>query len=517
MLPYVTDDPVACQRLEALGCAAVMPLAAPIGSGLGIRNPANLRIILETVEVPVIVDAGVGTASDAAIAMELGCTAVLMNTGIAGAKDPVRMAQRDAARGRGRPARLRVGPHAAPAVRLGVEPARRNGELLSARGRAILCLVIDRGAAAGGGAGAGGGGGARRRRLDPGARARARRRRAARAGRRGGRGRARGRGRPSDPRAGEPARRRGAGGRRRRRPPGRRRAGPRRGARGCSRPGRWSVSRRTPPTRRWPRARPTTSSWRRSSRRSRSRPSARRSASAALAAAATGPLPVLAQGGIDARGRGGGARGRRGAGVAVTGAIWLAPDPRAAAARAAPGARWLAAISPPRSRCCWPPARAAAADPNDASLEQRIIEVAARIQPSVVHIEAIVKLNDRRSEVTGSGVIASADGRILTNHHVVDDAEKVTVSVPGLKRRYSARVIGTDPQTDVAVLRIRARRAAGRRRRSAPASRRGSGSGCSRSATPTGSTAPSRSGSSRRWAAISRSRICSTTSSRPTR
>jgi thiazole synthase len=93
VLPYVTDDPVACQRLAALGCAAVMPLAAPIGSGMGIRNPANLRIILETVEVPVIVDAGVGTASDAAIAMELGCTALLMNTGIAAAKDPLKMAR----------------------------------------------------------------------------------------------------------------------------------------------------------------------------------------------------------------------------------------------------------------------------------------------------------------------------------------------------------------------------------------------------------------------------------------
>jgi len=93
VLPYVTDDPVACQKLAALGCAAVMPLGAPIGSGMGIRNPANLRIILETVEVPVIVDAGVGTASDAAIAMELGCAAVLMNTGIALAKDPVKMAR----------------------------------------------------------------------------------------------------------------------------------------------------------------------------------------------------------------------------------------------------------------------------------------------------------------------------------------------------------------------------------------------------------------------------------------
>jgi thiazole synthase len=93
VLPYVTDDPVACQQLAAMGCAAVMPLGAPIGSGMGIRNAANLRIILETVEVPVIVDAGVGTASDASVAMELGCTAVLMNTGIAAAKDPVKMAR----------------------------------------------------------------------------------------------------------------------------------------------------------------------------------------------------------------------------------------------------------------------------------------------------------------------------------------------------------------------------------------------------------------------------------------
>jgi thiazole synthase len=93
VLPYITDDPVACQRLAGMGCPAVMPLAAPIGSGMGIRNPANLRIILETVEVPVIVDAGVGTASDAALAMELGATALLMNTAIAHAKDPVKMAR----------------------------------------------------------------------------------------------------------------------------------------------------------------------------------------------------------------------------------------------------------------------------------------------------------------------------------------------------------------------------------------------------------------------------------------
>jgi thiazole synthase len=93
VLPYIGDDPVACQRLAALGCVAVMPLAAPIGSGLGIRNPANLRIILETVELPVVVDAGVGTASDAAVALELGATAVLMNSAIAGAKDAVKMAR----------------------------------------------------------------------------------------------------------------------------------------------------------------------------------------------------------------------------------------------------------------------------------------------------------------------------------------------------------------------------------------------------------------------------------------
>lgn len=93
VLPYTNDDPVMAKKLEDIGCAAVMPLAAPIGSGLGIRNPYNIKIILETVKIPVIVDAGVGTASDASIAMELGCDGVLMNTGIAGAKDPVRMAR----------------------------------------------------------------------------------------------------------------------------------------------------------------------------------------------------------------------------------------------------------------------------------------------------------------------------------------------------------------------------------------------------------------------------------------
>ena len=105
VLPYVTDDPVACKKLEDIGCAAVMPLAAPIGSGLGIRNPYNLKIIIEQSRVPVIVDAGVGCASDAARALELGCDAVLMNTAIAGANDPVLMAE---------------------AMRLGVEAGRKS-------------------------------------------------------------------------------------------------------------------------------------------------------------------------------------------------------------------------------------------------------------------------------------------------------------------------------------------------------------------------------------------------------
>jgi len=93
VLPYITDDPITCRKLEDMGCAAVMPLAAPIGSGLGIRNPYNLRIIVEQANVPVIVDAGVGCASDTAKVFELGCDAVLMNTAIAGAEDPIGMAR----------------------------------------------------------------------------------------------------------------------------------------------------------------------------------------------------------------------------------------------------------------------------------------------------------------------------------------------------------------------------------------------------------------------------------------
>jgi thiazole synthase len=93
VMPYTNDDPVMAKKLEDAGAAVVMPLGAPIGSGLGIRNPYNIKIILESVSVPVIVDAGVGTASDAAIAMELGCEGVLMNTAISGAQDPVDMAR----------------------------------------------------------------------------------------------------------------------------------------------------------------------------------------------------------------------------------------------------------------------------------------------------------------------------------------------------------------------------------------------------------------------------------------
>ena len=92
VMVYTSDDPLIAKRLEEMGCVAVMPLAAPIGSGLGVRNPHNIRMIVENANVPILVDAGVGTASDAAIAMELGCDGVLMNTAIAAAKDPVLMA-----------------------------------------------------------------------------------------------------------------------------------------------------------------------------------------------------------------------------------------------------------------------------------------------------------------------------------------------------------------------------------------------------------------------------------------
>ena len=92
VMVYCSDDPIMAKKLEDMGCCAIMPLAAPIGSGLGIQNPVNIRLIIEQAKVPVLVDAGVGTASDAAIAMELGCDGVLMNTAIAEAKDPIKMA-----------------------------------------------------------------------------------------------------------------------------------------------------------------------------------------------------------------------------------------------------------------------------------------------------------------------------------------------------------------------------------------------------------------------------------------
>ena len=93
VMVYCSDDPIQAKRLEEMGCCAIMPLGAPIGSGLGIQNPVNIRLIVEGATVPVLVDAGVGTASDAAIAMELGCDGVLMNTAIAEAKDPIMMAR----------------------------------------------------------------------------------------------------------------------------------------------------------------------------------------------------------------------------------------------------------------------------------------------------------------------------------------------------------------------------------------------------------------------------------------
>ena len=133
VLPYTSDDPIVCKKLEDLGCAAVMPLGAPIGSGLGIRNPYNIRIILETVKVPVIVDAGVGTASDAAIAMELGCDGVLMNTAIAGAKDPIAMAEAmNLAVRAGRLAYL-AGSYSPEVVCNGIEPPGRGHRIIGSR------------------------------------------------------------------------------------------------------------------------------------------------------------------------------------------------------------------------------------------------------------------------------------------------------------------------------------------------------------------------------------------------
>ena len=130
---YTSDDPILAKRLEEIGCVAVMPLAAPIGSGLGIQNKYNLLEIVENAKVPIIVDAGVGTASDAAIAMELGCDGVLMNTAIAGAKDPVLMAHAmKLAVEAGRDAFLRR-PHPAQALRQRVVAGRRPDRLMMHR------------------------------------------------------------------------------------------------------------------------------------------------------------------------------------------------------------------------------------------------------------------------------------------------------------------------------------------------------------------------------------------------
>ncbi len=135
VLPYTNDDVVNARKLIDAGAAAVMPLAAPIGSGLGVQNPANLRILREMITaVPLIVDAGVGTASDAAIAMELGADGVLMNTAIAARRGRRQNGPRHEAGRRGRPSRLRSRPHAQEALRLRQQPARRSGGFVRGRG-----------------------------------------------------------------------------------------------------------------------------------------------------------------------------------------------------------------------------------------------------------------------------------------------------------------------------------------------------------------------------------------------
>ena len=121
VLPYTNDDPILARRLEEAGCAAVMPLGSPIGSGAGIRNPYNVAIIAERAGVPVILDAGIGTASDAALAMELGCSAVLAASAIFGAEEPTAMAARAARRRRGRLRRPPRRPHPAPHPRRGLD------------------------------------------------------------------------------------------------------------------------------------------------------------------------------------------------------------------------------------------------------------------------------------------------------------------------------------------------------------------------------------------------------------
>ena len=134
VLPYTTDDPVLARRLADLGCAAVMPLGAPIGSGMGIRNPYNLALLREAVSVPVVLDAGIGTASDAALAMELGCDAVMAASAVARAQDPVRMAH--AMRLAVEAGRLAAGVRAYPAADLRhcFNPRRGSSAFLRAEG-----------------------------------------------------------------------------------------------------------------------------------------------------------------------------------------------------------------------------------------------------------------------------------------------------------------------------------------------------------------------------------------------
>ena len=134
VLPYTTDDPILARRLEDVGCAAVMPLGSPIGTGMGIRNPYNLALIVERAEVPVILDAGVGTACDAALAMELGCDGVLCASAISRAEDPVAMAHAIRAGGRGRPAGARRRAHPAAPARRGVLARGGHGRPRSAAG-----------------------------------------------------------------------------------------------------------------------------------------------------------------------------------------------------------------------------------------------------------------------------------------------------------------------------------------------------------------------------------------------
>ena len=151
VLPYTTDDPVLARRLVDVGCAAVMPLGSPIGSGMGIRNPYNISLIREAVEVPVVLDAGVGTASDAALAMELGCDAVMAASAIARAQDPVRMARAMRARGAGRAPRAHGRAHPAASLRDRLDPATRawpsspdDFDRSVHRGRVDRALVVDR-------------------------------------------------------------------------------------------------------------------------------------------------------------------------------------------------------------------------------------------------------------------------------------------------------------------------------------------------------------------------------------